>query len=53
VISGTWSVIASLIAVFSLSGVEMSVMGLRLIIKLSVSPSDYTFVANLAYKKNT
>ena len=47
-ISGTWSVLASLIAVFSLSVVEVS--EIRMIIKLSFSLLDYTFAANLAYK---
>ena len=46
--------LASLIAVFSLvRGREMSEGRLRMIIKLSSSLLDYTFAANLAYKKNT
>ena len=45
--------LASLIAVFSLSVVEMSLIRLRMIIKLSFSLLDYTFAANLAYKINT
>lgn len=53
VISGTWSVLRVLLRSSVWSVVEMSEIGLRMIIKLSFSLLDYTFAANLAYKKNT